>query len=216
MIHTKGSFVVRLAMTAPLRLASALLLISGIARAEVTTECQPSSDTVCVSKADLEKFVAIAEERGCLEKTRPEFKLDEIVVLIDTEGRVFYSGADTRKPYKLVMKWCHYTVEATGKIDLVAAMATPQTSGFRFRPKAYLGYLPFKLSKGRFNDGIDAGIMVDWFFVDWVNVNATAGFRSVGLGMGADVTAGFGLLVGYGMGWTAPLHNLTTSLWFAF
>jgi hypothetical protein len=203
-------------MTIFSRLALALVLISGAAQAQASPKCQPTDDTVCVPKVDLRRFLEIVEERACLDRTRPEFQLDEVVVLTDTDGRVFYSGADSKKPYKLVMKWCHYTVEAAGKIDLVAALATPETWGFRFRPKAYLGYLPFKLSKGRFNEGIDAGIMIDWFFIDWVNLNVAAGFRSVGLDVGIDLTGNFGLSVGGGLLWSSFDPALRTSLWFAF
>jgi hypothetical protein len=113
------------------------------------------------------------------------------------------------------MKWCQYEIEATGKIDLVAAMKVPETSGLRFRPKAYFGYLPLKLSKGKFNDGIDAGLMIDWLYIDSVNLNVAAGFRSVGLALGVDVTTNFGAYAAYSLGWTAPLHNINVGISFA-
>lgn len=179
-------------------------------------EC--SGDATCVAKSDLKTFLQIAEERQCLEKTKPTFEFDQVIVLTDKDGRVFYTGADPKRPYKLTMHWCHYEVDVEGEIHLVAALRTPETWGFRFRPKAYLGYLPLKLTEASasFDDGIDAGIMVDLFFVEWTNVNAAVGFRSVGLGAGFDLTENFGLYAGYHLGWTAPLHNVSTSLYFAF
>jgi hypothetical protein len=196
--------------------ATALLLLCQPANAQDSVPCVPSDETVCLPKADFQRFLTIALDRQCLEHQKPTFQVDSITILTDSEGRVFYTGADPKKPYTVRMKWCHYEVEAQGTVDLVAAMKTPQTSGIRFRPKAYLGYLPLKLSKGKFSDGVDAGIMVDWLFIHEFNLNIAAGFRSVGIGVGLDLTRNFGLYVGYALGWTAPLHNINTSIYFAF
>jgi hypothetical protein len=181
-----------------------------------TTSCVSTEDTVCLPRADFQRFLTIAVERQCLEKQKPVFKVDDVTVVTDTAGRVFYTGADPSKPYTIVMKWCHYDVRAEGKVTLVAARMEPATSGVRFRPKAYLGYLPLKLSKGRFNDGVDAGLLVDWLFIHDFNLNVAAGFRSIGLGVGVDLTTSFGAYVGYAIGYTAPTHNINASLYFSF
>lgn len=193
----------------------AVCLCTAVAKAE--TPCTPSDKTVCLPQADFQRFLDIAVERQCLEQTKPVFHLDSVVVTTDAEGRVFYSGSDPKKPYTLKMSWCNYEVQATGNVDLVAAMKVPQTAGLRFRPKAYLGYLPLKLSKGgRFESGVDAGLLIDWLYVDWANLNVAAGFRSVGLGVGADLSTNFGVYAGYALGWTQPVHNLNASIYFAF
>lgn len=193
--------------------ALAVALVCSSAGAE---ECTPSAETICLPKTDFQRFLDIATERQCLERTKPVFQIDSVAVMTDEEGRVFYTGADPKKPYTLKMTWCQYEIEGTGKVDLVAAMKVPVTSGFRFRPKAYLGYLPFKLSKGKFHDGVDAGMLIDFLFIDWVNLNVAAGFRSVGLGVGADLSSNFGAYAGYALAWTAPLHNINTGIFFAF
>jgi len=176
----------------------------------------PSEQTVCLPKPDFQRFLTIALERQCLEHDKPTFQVDSISILTDTEGRVFYTGADPKKPYTIHMKWCQYDVEGQGTVDLVAAMRTPPSTGIRFRPKAYLGYLPLKLSKGKFGDGVDAGVLIDWLFIHEFNLNFAAGFRSLGVGVGVDVTQNFGIYAGYAVGYTAPTHNINASIYFAF
>lgn len=185
---------------------------------EVLEDCGASGDKVCVLEEDLDKLLEIAAERQCLEKTKPKFQIDEVVVITDLDGRVFYTGADPKRPYKLKMNWCQYEVFAEGKIEVVAAMQEPDTWGFRFRPKAYLGYLPTRLlsSDPTLSDGIDAGMLLDFFYVEWASLNAAVGFRSVGVDLGVDLTANFGGYVGYGLGWNEPLHNISAGVYFAF
>jgi hypothetical protein len=186
-------------------------LVTSVAEAQ-----QCGNKSVCVPQVDLEKFVALARERKCLDESEPEFTLDTISVLTDVDGRVFYTGADAKKPFKVTMKWCHLTVVGDGEVELIAARQTPATSGFRFRPKAYLGYLPLKLSDRDFDEGIDAGMLIDVAFVEWVNLNLAAGFRSVGAGLGFDITQNFGAYTGYALGWTAPHQNVNVGVYFAF
>lgn len=184
---------------------------------EARGECS-GGDGICVLEEDLMDLVAIARERKCLDETKPNFKVDEITVFTDVEGRVFYTGADPNRPFKLTMSWCSYEVIAEGKVTLIAAKNEPDTWGFRFRPKAYLGYLVSRAFGGDepFSDGIDAGLLLDFFHIEWVNVNAAAGFRSVGADVGFDLTDNFGLHVGYGLGWKKPLHNIAAGVYFAF
>ena len=180
--------------------------------------CQNTETQICVDKEDLRKFLALAVERQCLDQNTPEFELQPITIITDQEGRVFYTGADPDKPYKLTMRWCHYEVEGDGKVHLVAAMNEPPTWGFRFRPKAYLGYIPTKLlvSGPEFYDGVDAGVMLDLFYWQWANLNLTAGFRSTGAGAGFDLTNNFGLYAGYAFSWSDTPHNVLGGAYFAF
>jgi hypothetical protein len=192
------------------------LLVLLWAPAAASQPCDASAGKVCLPEADLEKFVALARERKCLDESQPAFVVDSISIVTDEDGRVFYSGADPKKPYKLTMTWCHLAVEGTGEVELVAALRAPETSGFRFRPKAYLAYLPLKLADRDFNEGIDAGLLLDVAFIEWVNFNLAAGFRSVGGGLGFDITRNFGAYTGYAVGWTKPLHNANLGIYFAF
>lgn len=184
---------------------------------DVRGECA-DGDGVCVLEEDLMDLVTIAKEHKCLHETKPKLDVDEVTIITDVDGRIFHTGADPGRPFKIMMSWCDYEVLAEGKVNLIAAKNEPDTWGFRFRPKAYLGYLVSRAfdESGSAGDGIDAGLLLDFFHVEWVNVNAAAGFRSVGAGVGFDLTTNFGAHVAYGLGWGRPLHNIGAGVYFAF
>jgi len=180
--------------------------------------CEPPA--TCVPKAEMDIFVKLLQEKQCQLNEGPEFELDPIQIVIDRNGRVFYSGADP-KPYTLRMKWCSYEVEAKGKVNLVAAMRQPPIWGFRLRPKAYMGIIPTEVvyssdDPREFRDFVDAGVMVDFLYYDWVNLNGAVGYRSVGAGVGIDLTENFGAYTGYAMTWGSWHHNANLSLSFSF
>lgn len=198
---------------------AALLLLSQEAQGqEAAPQCVSTVTEVCVPLADLKSFIALAKERKCLDETPPDIIVDPITIVTDVDGRVFYTGADPKKPYKVKLKWCHYDLNGEGQVDLVAAQREPETWGFRFRPKAFLGYLPLGtiLKDSAFSSNIDAGLMVDVFHVEWANLNATVGFRSVGGDIGFDITKNFGLSVGGGVTWDGFKSAVRISGWFAF
>lgn len=227
-------------------LAIALLLVSGPVWAQEPDKgsvpspdpepapvaaAAPANDCpggVCVANDDLAMFVDLAREQKCRTDTPPTFDLDPVTIVVDKEGRVFYSGAEPH-PYTVRMKWCNYEVKAEGKVDIVAAMMEPPIWGFRFRPKAYMAVLPLEalyelgtdtitgedgnLSVG---DLFDAGVMVDFLYYDWLNLNVATGFRSFGGGLGADLTSNFGAYLGYANTWGDWHHNVGVGLWFSF
>ena len=102
-------------------------------------------------------------------------------------------------------------------------MRVPSTWGFRFRPKAYIWVLPGEAfysipdteSLGVM-DLIDAGVMVDFLYYEWANLNAAVGFRSLGGGIGFDLTENFGAYGGYALTWGDWHHNANLGLWFSF
>lgn len=172
----------------------------------------------CVPKEDLKVFVKLLEAKQCQQKQSPTFDVSPIQIVTDSQGRVFYSG-DSPHPYTLKMRWCDYEVEAKGKLKVTVAMKTPETWGFRFRPKAYLGLLPTEAvyaSDARVRDMVDAGVMLDFLHYKLANLNASVGYRSVGLGLGVDVTTNFGAGLGYGLTWGDWHHSLLATAWFGF
>lgn len=190
-----------------------VLLLGTNAFAQEESTCNGT----CVPDSDMQAIGEVLRERKCLQSEKPKFELDSINVVVDKDGRVFYSGAAPH-PYKLKMTWCHYDVTAEGRVNIVAATQEPPSYGVRFRPKAYLGMLllePLKASKG-VRDGLDAGLMVDLFYIHDFNLNVHAGLRSVGAGVGLDIFKSFGLYVGYALAWDGFAHNPEASLWFSF
>jgi hypothetical protein len=172
---------------------------------------------VCVVREDLKAFIEIAKEKACLQDNKPEFELDPVNIIVDRDGRIFYSGAAPH-PYKLRMKWCNYVVEAEGKVNVLAAVQEPPSWGFRFRPKAYMGALlvePFRGDKD-LKKAIDAGLMLDMLYLYDFNLNVHVGFRAVGAGLGVDIFQNFGLYGGYALSWDGFRSNPEAALWFAF
>jgi hypothetical protein len=179
-------------------------------------EAQACTGT-CVPDADMEKIVTVLKEAKCLKEENPEFKLDPVQIVVDRDGRIFFSGGDP-KPYRLHMHWCNYDVDAEGKVNVLAAVQEPPTWGLRFRPKAYMGYLlaePFREGKTA-KDGVDAGLMIDPFYFHDFNLNVHVGFRAVGVGLGVDIFRSFGAYAGYALSWDGFHHNPETALWFSF
>jgi len=199
----------------PLLVASLLLfatLFSWRARAE-----GEACNGTCVPPEDMKQIVEVLKEKKCLQTEKPTFDLDSVNIVVDRDGRIFYSGAAPH-PYKLHMKWCNYDVSAEGKVNVLAAVQEPPSGGFRFRPKAYAGYLiaqPFRKGK-KAADGFDAGLMADVLYFHDFNLNVHVGFRSFGGGLGVDIFRSFGGYVGYALTWDGFYSNPEASLWFAF
>jgi hypothetical protein len=58
--------------------------------------------------------------------------------------------------------------------------------------------------------------MVDFLYYDWANLNAAVGFRSLGGGVGFDLTENFGAYAGYALTWGSWHHNVNIGFWFSF
>lgn len=194
---------------------------------EETSSNEPTStkevcdkDSVCVGPKEQRIIGIIAREKYCQLNEPPEFKLDPIQLTLDKNGRVFFSGSEPR-PYKLSMSWCNYEVEAKGVVKVITAMEKPPIWGLRLRPKAYMGFLPSEAfydseTPRELGDYTDAGFMIDFLYYDWVNLNLAVGYRSIGGGLGVDLTENFGLYVGYSSTWGNWHHGLTVGAWFSF
>ena len=200
---------------------------AGVAGGSVTTDPECPEGKACVPVEDMALIVQIIRERQCLEQTDPEYVFSDVTIVIDSEGRIFYQGdtEDLTTPFVLQMEWCHYRVLAGGPIKVNAAVKEPPVFGFRFRPKAYLGYalLTPMFDGNSFDNGIDAGLMLDFMHYKFVNLNVAVGFRTLGGGFGVDITNNFGGYLGYGLTWKAlidprqmPLHNFVLGFSFAF
>ena len=163
----------------------------------------------------MQVFVKLLQEKKCLQGTKPEFKLDPITVTEDKDGRVFVTGSDPL-PYTVRMNWCSYEAEAKGKLNVTVAKMEPPTWGWRFRLKAAPGYLPVTaLTEKDGYAGLDFGLLAEPFFFQWTNLNAYVGVRSVGAGVGFDLTRNLGLYVGYAATWGTWQHNPHAALSFA-
>lgn len=178
-------------------------------------DAEPCEGGVCVPKEDLRAFVQLAKEAKCRNETPPVVNADPVVIVLDTDGRVYGSGSDPR-PYTVRLNWCNYDLVGRGQVKLIAAQREEPTSGFRFRLKATMSYLPasaFYAKDGY--AGLDAGVLLEPLFWSWANVNAYVGVRSFGAGLGFDLTRNMGLYAGYALTWGKWEHNPHVGLSFA-
>jgi hypothetical protein len=145
---------------------------------------------------ELDLVQQLAEEKLCLVRTKPELTLDPIVIVTDTEGRVYHSGAKPN-PYTVTIQWCNYRIEAQGESKIVVLQDKPKDWGFRFRLKFYGSFLFLDaVERPSVAEGADLGLAADFLHYKIVNLNAQLGFRSVGASVGVDLTKNFGVLGG--------------------
>jgi hypothetical protein len=164
----------------------------------------------------MKTFVQLLHEKKCLQTEKPDFELDPITITTDEQGRTYVSG-DEPHPYTLHMRWCGYEVDAFGTVNAVAARMPEPTWGWRFRAKAAFGFLPADaLGEEDATKGIDAGLLVEPFFVGDFNLNGYVGVRSGGAGLGFDVTRNFGGYLGYAFSWGGQRHNPHAAVYFSF
>jgi hypothetical protein len=170
----------------------------------------------CVPADDLKTFVQLAKEHKCRAEMPPTFALDPITIIVDKQGRIFGSGSDP-KPFTLKATWCNYTLEGKGQTKILAAQREEPIWGWRFRLKLAVGYLPATAYYQKDGyAGLDAGLLLEPFFLSWANVNAYVGVRSVGGGLGFDLLKNFGLHLGYAVTWGTWQHNPHAAIYFAF
>lgn len=195
-------------------LAVALAALLLAPRAAQAAEC--ASGAVCVPPEDMTTFVALLKEKKCLQTMPPSFKLDPVTIVIDKDGRIYGTGTEP-KPYKLHLDWCNYQVDAVGQVHIQAAQAIQPSWGFRFRAKAVLGILGTEaLKSDSWTQGIDGGLLLEPFFLQWANVNAYVGVRAVGAGLGFDLTRNFGGYLGYAVSFAEWRSNPYAGVSFSF
>jgi hypothetical protein len=161
-------------------------------------------------------FLTLLRDQKCRNETPPKFELDSIAIVEDQDGRIYGSGAEP-KPYTLRMKWCNYEVTAAGRVQLLVAKREPPVWGFRFRPKFSSGFLfADAFVKSDALSAVDVGVLWEGFYYRSVNLNLVTGFRSVGAGVGFDLTKNFGAFGAYSFSWWTLLHNPQAGLYFSF
>lgn len=189
------------------------LFVTASAFAQGTT-C--AAGATCVPPEDLRVFTTLLKDQKCRNETPPTFTADPITIIEDEEGRVFGTGS-APIPWKMHLKWCEYDINALGNVSILAAKKIPPTWGFRFRLKFSSGVLITNLARGdKFGNTVDVGVLWEGFYYKSVNLNLATGFRSVGLGVGIDLTKNFGPYIGYSIAYDGWVSNPAVGLSFAF
>lgn len=174
-----------------------------------------SVGSTCVPPEDLRVFVQLLKDQKCRQTTTPEVTMDSVVIVTDKQGRVYTSGTGPR-PFTTLLRWCNYELTVKSTLNVYAAQAQDPTWGFRFRPKATLGYMPlYALKTKDWVNGWDVGLLLEPFYYRWLNLNGFVGWREVGAGVGLDLTRNVGLYAGYGITWTTWASQVTLAVSFA-
>jgi hypothetical protein len=141
--------------------------------------------------------------------------LDAVTIVTDEQGRVYYSGTAPR-PYKIHLHWCNYDSSFEGKVNVVVAKREPKEWGFRFKLKFASSFLFMDAVNRSPQQAVDVGLLWDFLYWKNLNLNVATGFRSVGAGVGYDLTRNFGLYGGYGFSFWTLKGNPQVGLYFGF
>lgn len=193
-----------------------LLLIWLLLPTRVLAQQQCPATDVCVERQDIMMMLQLAREAKCRAETSPVATAEPISIVLDRQGRVFGSGTGD-KPFKLHLEWCNYEIDTESQITLLAAQRVEPEWGFRFRAKAAFGVLTRQLFEGRnLTEYGDIGLMLEPFYFRWLNLNGFVSFRSVGIGLGVDITTNFGVAVLLNTRWDEWRADPLIALYFAF
>lgn len=196
--------------------ASILALCLTTARTAAGQEVCPSGK-VCVDKEDMPVLIEALKEKKCLLSQEPKVATTPITVITDRQGRIYASG-NQPNPFTVHLEWCNYSIDAEGSTKILAAKLVEPSWGFRFRPKATVGILGTELLRGeKFTSTLDGGALLEPFYFHWVNLNAYVGIRSVGGGLGVDLTKNVGVNLSYAVTWESwrsnPFLSVSFALW---
>lgn len=175
----------------------------------------------CLTPQQLAEMKAGLEELDGIHKapavvTSP----DAIVIIQDWTGRVYTNGGQTN-PIRL-----HLQLGPTVSRDMALTLPTqvyvrpkPEDPMFRLRVRAQAGVLLPQLVNslsGNKEAFWDAGIGWDFFHYKAVNVAAYTGVRSLGGGVGLDLTRNFGPYLGYSLIYDGFKSSAQAGVYFSF
>jgi len=160
---------------------------------------------VCLSKEQKEELKKAVQELKDIHETPVELEVEPIIIIRDWEDRIYINGQDG-KPLKGKIK-IGETIDRDIQSELeiqVHYRPEPPPPMFRLRIRAQAGFLSTPLinvfdGSNTFYDAFDVGIGWDFFGIHKIHMNVAAytGLRSVGAGVGFDITKNFGIYGGY-------------------
>lgn len=184
-------------------------------------ECIPPPGGKCLNADQFNEVKKAIEELDQIHKAPAIITTqDPIVIIQDWQGRVYVNGGETQ-PLKLKLK-----LGTTIDRDLSLVLPTqiyyrpkPTEPFFRLRIRAQFGILAPELVRtayGNKQSFLDAGIGWDFFHVNSVNFSVYTGLRSIGGGIGLDLTKNFGPYLGYSLVYDGWRSSLLAGCYFSF
>lgn len=191
-----------------------LLYLASTAPLETGDLC--TGEECAVSEvSEQEVFIALLQEKHCLQTELPVVSVDEIQIITDEEGRVYYSGSNPI-PFQIQVSWCGYDLDLDADLEVVVARKRPSTWGWDFKLKFAGSMLMLDAVERDLEKSVDVGLL--WEFFHWrdFNLNVATGFRSVGANVGYDLTENFGTFGGYAFSFWSLRSNPQVGLYFDF
>lgn len=184
--------------------------------------CPPEPGGICLTAEQKAQVTEAVKELDTIKKSKAEIQLEPIVIIRDWEDRVYINGGE-KKPIKLKLK-LGPTIDRDMELTLpiqIGYREKPPDPMFRLRFRAQLGFLvPTLIDVVRDGDtiteGLEGGLGLDFFHLDWFNVAVHTGVRSIGGGVGFDLTRNFGLYGGYAFVYSTLKSNGFVSIYFSF
>jgi hypothetical protein len=189
-----------------MRMASFLvaLLLPSTAVAQELPPC-PEGYSVCLTEEQRKKVVESVKELDDIRSSKAEVQLkDQVVIVEDWDGRVYVNGGSTKPLRGRLTIGKHVDRELAVELPVrVYYRPKPPDPMFRLRFRAQVGVLIPEAVRSVRDESLepfaDAGLSLDFFHVDIVNVAAYLGARSLGGGLGIDLTKNFGAYAGYAL-----------------
>jgi hypothetical protein len=183
-------------------------------------ECLP--DGVCLNKEQKEQVTIAVKELDEIKSSKAKIEVTEPIIIIrDWEDRIYINGGE-KKPIKLKLK-IGKTIDRDMEMTLpiqVGYREKPPDPMFRLRIRAQAGFLIPTIFESPIEehilDGMDAGIGWDFFHLDFVNLSVYTGIRSVGGGLGLDLTKNFGPYLGYSLIYDGFQSAALAGIYFSF
>ena len=167
-------------------------------------ECVPPEGGKCLTKDQFEAVKSNLAELDSIHKYPAVVNTnDEIIIIHDWNGRVYTNGGD-KNPLSFKL-YIGETIERDMAIVLptkVYYRPKPPDPMFRLRIRAQVGLIALEFTKittGKIQNLFDAGLGWDFFHYKNANVAVYTGMRSVGAGVGFDLTRNFGPYIGYSL-----------------
>lgn len=175
----------------------------------------------CLTPSQFEQVKLALEELDSIHKSKATLTTeDQIVIIQDWQGRVYVNGGST-KPLKLKLK-IGETIDRDLNFVLQPKLyyrPKPPDPMFRLRVRAQIGLLVPEMVMTAIGDKqsfLEGGLALDFFHVGLFNVSAYAGVRSIGGGLGIDLTKNFGPYVGYSFIYNELRSSCLTGVYFSF
>ena len=212
------------ALAAPLKHSKNV--INGAQNNISTQECiNNNSGGVYLTKINKNKIIKALKELKNIYDSKAELIFKEPIIIIrDWKDRIYINGG-AKKPIKVELKiGKHIDRDFNASLPIrIFYRKAPPVPWFRLRIRAQVGILVLEAihdisGTNNLRPFWDAGIGWDFMRIPMINLNLAGytGIRSVGGGVGLDLTKNFGVYVGYGLIYNGFRSSVLTSFYFAF